>query len=53
MTKNVGPCWVKDEALKRAMFKRKLTGQGGLGQKEARGVGKRGGMKKEMAEENK
>lgn len=42
---------MKDEPLKRTMFKRKLTGQGGLGQKEAEGG--EGGMKKEMAEENK
>lgn len=34
----VGRCWVKDEPL-RTMFKRKLTGQGGPGQKEAGGGG--------------
>lgn len=33
----VARCWVKDEPLKRTMFKRNLTGQGRLRQKEARG----------------
>lgn len=48
---------MKDEPSKRAMFKRKLTRQGGLGQKEAGNGGGGGGggegMKKEMAKENK
>lgn len=42
---------MKDEPLKRTVFKRKLTGQGGLGQKEAkggRGGEKRDGRRKQM-----
>lgn len=46
----VARCWVKDEPLKRTMFKRNLTGQGRLPQKEARGGarGGSGGRRKQM-----
>lgn len=43
----VARCWVKDEPLKRTMFKRNLTGQGRLRQKEAGGEGG-GGRRKQM-----